>query len=169
MHLEIKQICVPTDFSECGDHAVQHGAAMARKFDAELHIVHVIQDVGEKLKHPDFTSQGTSVTEFLKALEKGATEYLARLAAEKAWKGLKVNQLYLHGAPAEQICRYALDQEIDLLVLGTHGRSGLKHLLLGSVAERVLRTSPCPVLTVRYPLVRNLLRGEGMSKLPGVE
>lgn len=169
MHLEIKQICVPTDFSECGDYAVQHGAAMARHFNAELHIVHVIQDVGEKLKHPDFTGKGTSVVEFLQALEKGATEYLARLATEKEWKNLTVNRLYLYGAPAEQIRRYALDQEIDLLVLGTHGRSGLKHLLLGSVAERIVRTSPCPVLTVRYPLVRDLLQGEGMSKLPGVE
>ena len=169
MHIEIKRICVPTDFSECGDYAVKHAAALARQFGAELFITHVIQDIGEKLSHPDFTSQGTSVVEFLQALERGATQYLAGLAADKQWRDLTVHRLYLHGAPAEQIVGYALSQDIDLLVLGTHGRSALKQLFLGSVAERVVRTAPCPVLTVRHPLRRDLLKADEMSKLPGIE
>lgn len=169
MQLEIEKICVPTDFSECGDDAVRHGAAMARHFNAELHIIHVIQDVSDKLRHPDFTSKGTSVTEFLKALEEGATQYLAKLVADKQWKDLNVHRVYLHGTPAEAIQTYAEENKIDLIIMGTQGRTGLKHLFLGSVAERVLKTSPCPVLTVRHPMLRDLLKSDEMSKLPGVE
>lgn len=169
LQVEIRQICAPTDFSECGDHAVKYGAALARQFAASLHILHVIQDVGDKLRHPDFTSAGTSVQEFLKALEKGATEYLARLAAGKEWKDLRVERLYRYGNAAEEIVRYAQHNAIDLLVLGTHGRSGLRHLLAGSVTERVVRTSPCPVLTVCYPQGRDFIRPAGEEKLPGVQ
>ncbi len=151
MNTDFKRICAPTDFSEMGDRAVEYGAALARKYGAELHIVHVIQDVADKLRHPDFTSTDTSVHEFLGKLEKGASEYLAKLAAEKPWHGLEVKRVQLIGSPVDEICRYAEKNEIDLLVMGTHGRKGLQHMFVGSVTERVVRTAPCPVLTIREP------------------
>jgi len=149
MNLDIKKICAPTDFSPAGDEAVAYAAALARQFLAELHIIHVIHDVSDKLKHPDFTSGGTSVHEFLGKLEKGATEYLARLSAEKEWSDLTVQRVHLFGNAVEEICSYAELNHIDLLVLGTHGRSGWRHMLVGSTTERVVRLAHCPVLTVR--------------------
>ena len=146
---QVQRICVPTDFSERGDAAVQYGATLARKFGAALHIIHVIHDVSEKLRHPDFTSQDTSVHQFLGALEKGATEYLARLTAQKEWADLTVERVHLYGDPVTEICRYAEQNKIDMLIVGTHGRTGLTHLLMGSVAERVVRGAKCPVLVVR--------------------
>lgn len=151
MTTDFKRICAPTDFSDMGDRAVEYGAALARKYGAELHILHVIHDVTEKLRHPDFTSHGTSIHDFLGKLETGATEYLSRLAAEKPWHDLTVNRVQLVGSPVEEICRYAEQNQIDLIVLGTHGRTGLKHMLIGSVAERVVRSAPCAVLTIREP------------------
>lgn len=168
MHVKIDRICAPTDFSASGDLAVRHAAALAKVFQAELHILHVLQEFSEKLTHPDFTASGTTVKEFLTALEKGATEYLARLharlAEKKEYESLVVYKNYLHGNPTEQINHYARNHAVDLLVLGTHGRSGLQHMVMGSVAERVVRTAPCPVLTVRAHqhtfLVDELILGE---------
>lgn len=151
MNIDYQRICAATDFSELGDHAVEYGAAVARKHGAELHILHVIQDVAEKVQHPDFTSEGDTVRAFLGKLEQGASEYLARLASEKPWHDLQVRRVTLVGSPVDEICRYAANNHIDLLVLGTHGRTGWRHLVAGSVAERVVRSAPCPVLTLRGP------------------
>jgi nucleotide-binding universal stress UspA family protein len=160
MNLTIERVCVPTDFSGCADLAVKYGAALARQNGAQLHLLHVVQDIHEKLHHPDFTHQGTSVQAFLQSLEKGATEYLARLASQREWRELEVERVYLYGRPANEIVRYARQNRIDLLVMGTHGRSGLEHVFVGSVAERVVRTAPCPVMTVRCPLERDFVVGE---------
>lgn len=149
MEMNIKKVCAPTDFSEAADAAVNYAAGLAREFGAELHLIHVIHDISEKLRHPDFTNADTSVHQFLGKLEKGATEYLANLAVDKESKGLTVYRSHLLGSTVEEICKYAAQNHIDLLVIGTHGHTGLKHLLLGSVAERVVRLAPCPVLTFR--------------------
>ena len=92
------------------------------------------------------------VHQFLKNLEEGATGSLEEVGKEKEWwKGLSVKRTVRYGHPVEEICEFSRKHAIDLIVMGTHGRTGFRRLLLGSVAERVLRSSPCPVLVVRHP------------------
>ncbi len=167
MAIEIARVCVPTDFSECAEQAVKYGMELTGQYGAKLYLVHVLHDVHEKLQHPDFSREGTTVQQFLESLERGATQYLAKLAANKESEKLGIERIYLTGNTAEQIVRFAQQNKIDLLVMGKHGRSGATHPSLGSVAERVLRLSPCPVLTVSHPQERGFLRSD--ETLPGVE
>ena len=173
MQIKIRRICVPSDFSRAAEHAIHYGAALAHEHGAELYLFHVLQDFENAILHPDFTSSGEQARAFFNELEqtgeageadestvtpppilvsvKEATHQQFDSLKEKWWEGLTIHRAMRYGQPAEEICRYASAQEIDLLVMGTHGRTGLKHLILGSVAERVVRMSPCPVLTVRHP------------------
>lgn len=180
MRIEIKRVCVPTDFSEASQHAIRYGSALAETYGAELHLLHVLRDFGEIVAHPDFTADGDTAkayfnsleqaaiaegaplpeepaesetgeaTQFLKDLEHGTHQKFAALE-EPWWEKLTVLRAIRYGSAVEEICRYARKHSIDLLVLGTHGHTGLRHMLLGSVAERVVRVSPCPTLTVRHP------------------
>lgn len=147
MHIDIKKVCVATDFSEEGKHAETYGAALAKQFGGELHILHVLNDFDATVLHPDYPSTNETAEDYYKRMEQGAQELLNKVAEPKP--DFKVERVVRFGAAYHEICRYARDAKIDLLVVGTHGRTGLKHLLLGSVAERVVRGSPCPVLTVR--------------------
>lgn len=181
MHIEIKRICVPTDFSPSAEHAIHYGAALAEHHNAELHLLHVLQDFGEAVLHPDFTASGEMARdyfselekslpasdeehpvesapsederahEFLRSLERGVDDQFTKLPLDRWWERVRVVQATRYGNPVEEICRFARRNMIDLLVLGTHGRTGWRHVLIGSVAERVVRLSPCPVLTVRHP------------------
>jgi universal stress protein A len=179
MHLELKRICVPTDFSEAAERALLYGVTLAETLSAQLHVLHVLQDVGDIVAHPDFTRHGDSARKYFNelALEAGGPEgedeqtihFLRTLqqGAEKQFEeaplGDRMNALgairaIRYGNPVEEIIKYAERHEIDLLVLGTHGRTGWKRMLMGSVAERVVRGAPCPVLTVRDREPRDLLR-----------
>jgi len=171
MHIELKRILVPTDFSDSAQHAVEYGAALADKFGGELHLLHVLQDVHSAVTHPDFSAHGEiardyfnrleteagahqpseseSVNQFLHSLRTGVEEEFEKLPREDAWDRLSIVRAIRYGSPVDEICRYALKSHIDLIVIGTHGRTGLKHLLIGSVAERVVRSAPCPTLSVR--------------------
>lgn len=177
MHVEIKHICVPTDFSEAADHAVHYGAALAHHHGADLQLLHILEHADVLVHHPDFSAHGEvgqayfrkleqgevdlpepiaaedpqyAIHKFLKTLEGGATRKLDTVGQDW-WEGLNVLRSVRFGHPVEAICQYASKNLTDLIVMGTHGRSGLARILLGSVAERVLRTSPCPVVVVRHP------------------
>jgi nucleotide-binding universal stress UspA family protein len=89
--------------------------------------------------------------EIMKNLEAGAVEGLKGMLPKDVSENLQVTRAVRHGVPYHEICKYCKEEKIDLIVLATHGRTGLAHLLLGSVTERVVRSSPCPVLTVRHP------------------
>jgi nucleotide-binding universal stress UspA family protein len=177
MHVVLKRICVPTDFSEAADHALHYGATLAEQNGAELHLVHVLQDASAAYVHADFTASGdqirdyfhkmelaelgpraaqqpaeqpdAEVSEYLRALERGTQEEFAKLPVDKWWERVKVFRTVRFGNAVKEICGYARRHEIDLLVMGTHGRTGLKRLLVGSVTERVVRVATCPVLVVR--------------------
>ncbi len=181
MHVEIKRVCVPTDFSPSADHALHYGVALAEHHGAELHLLHVLQDFGQAVLHPDFTASGeqareyfsrleqsvvgppgdqpapqpeseeAGVRKFLRSLETNIDEQFAEIPFDKWWERVRILRATRYGNPIHEICAYARKHSIDLLVLGTHGRTGLSQLLMGSVAERVVRVSPCPVLTVRHP------------------
>lgn len=141
--ITLKKILVPTDFSAHSDVAMRYAAELAAKFGAELHLFHAIETmpytVGEGAYFPPETEQ---------EMEDAAIKQLKDLHIESA-DGVNVIRKSTHGYPFLEIVRYAKDQEIDLIVTGTHGRGAIAHMLMGSVAEKVVRKAPCPVLTVR--------------------
>lgn len=149
MRIELKTVCVPTDFSQQADHALRYGVTLAERFGAALHLLHIVQDISPTVPEPGLAILPTD--EIMRNLEKGAIEGLEKLLPPESTAKIHVIRAVRHGVPFHEICRYAKQQSVDLLVLGTHGRTGLAHFLLGSVAERVVRSSPCPVLTVRHP------------------
>ena len=141
----ITRILVATDFSPTADAALAQARALAEALGASLHLLHVFEDPYTTAPEvyavlpPDFREH---------ALREAARQLDERLGRqEKREFGGTTNVVV--GSPARDIVRFAAEDSIDLIVVGTHGRSGIAHLLLGSVAERVVRTAPCMVLTVR--------------------
>jgi nucleotide-binding universal stress UspA family protein len=147
--IALKRILVATDFSEAADAALAYGRALARASAATLHVVHVADDVYVRLGGDVYAAV---LPELQKDVEKEAKERLARLLIDNDSNPLPtVAEVIIADAPARAIVDYAARAAIDLIVVGTHGRGTVAHFLLGSVAERVVRTARCPVLTVRHP------------------
>lgn len=147
--ITIRRILCPVDFSESSDHAIHYAVAFATAYQAELHLLHVIHPpaygVGADGINIDITVQ---MTEYI---EKTSRERLHELA-EKVRTGYpNTQEQVVAGVPFLEIIRTARALQADLIVIGTHGRTGLAHALIGSVAEKVVRKSPCPVLTVKHP------------------
>jgi len=146
--IALKRILVATDFSETADAALKYGRSLARNFGATLHVLHVADDMSARLGDTFLAVMPELVADVAKEARRRLTELLA----DNDPNTLAVVPVILSAsAPAPAIVNYAKDKEIDLIVLGTQGRSGVAQLLLGSVAERVVRTARCPVLTVRHP------------------
>src|SRR5512138_269372 len=145
--IKLKTILVPSDFSECSDEALRYGLELARRFDAQLHLLHVVQD---PVAQP-WAAEGFSVPlfEVVEQWQKQAEERL-RASVPEADLG-RVTVASVVATPYAEILDYAATHAVDLIVMGTHGRGGVTHMLLGSIAERVVRRAPCPVLTVRRP------------------
>lgn len=140
-----ERILVPTDFSPNAEEAVRYAAELARRFEAPLTLVHVYDVtpyvLPEAVPLYDTSQLGQLREEFQKQL--------SALRQRVEQSGVKqVEARLLQGSPTVEIPRFAEEQGFGLIVVGTHGRTGLAHLLLGSVAEKVVRKSPCPVLTV---------------------
>jgi nucleotide-binding universal stress UspA family protein len=137
----------PTDFSRASRAAFARAVALAREDRARLILAHVVAPptlvAGEGYVAP------ATYDAIQDAARRGAERGLARLAARARAAGVRVEPLVLHGLPHEEIPRAARRRRADLIVMGTHGRTGLGRLLLGSVAERVVALAPCPVMTVR--------------------
>ncbi len=131
----MRRIVVPTDFSPSSMHALPYAEEMARRFDAELLILYV--DFAPSIYDP---TQGDVVAS-KRAIERAAEVLRGR--------GLRARALYRRGAAADEIVRGAAAEQADVIVLATHGRTGLALALMGSVAESVVRRAACPVLTVR--------------------
>jgi nucleotide-binding universal stress UspA family protein len=141
--IELKRILAPTDFSEYSSEAMGYACALAEKFESELHLLHVLEVHASST--PVFAG-GLALAPRVEESREAAEKALAKLAG-----GREAVRATAEGPPFLEILRYAKDNEIDLIVMGTHGRAGLAHVLLGSVAERVARKAPCPVMTVRHP------------------
>lgn len=149
--LAIKNVLVATDFSECSDAALAYGRALAGTFGARLHVLHALE-FGGAADVMGIGGYSAAVPDLYKELEETANQRLDQLISESDRRILGVKVLVATGEmPAHAIVEYAKAESIDLIVVGTHGRRGLAHLVMGSVAERVVRTAPCPVLTVRHP------------------
>lgn len=148
--IQLRRILLPTDFSAVSLHAVGYARSFAESYNAELHLLHVVDEAYAywMVMGPNSLPAGPPPEDLVEA----STKELTRFAAEQfpAAKFPLVAHVAL-GRPFLEIINYAKEKEIDLIVLCTHGRSGLKHALLGSVTERVVRKAPCPVLTIRHP------------------
>lgn len=145
--LAIRRILAPTDFSDASTPVIRYAAEMAEKFAAELILLHVVQDLALVL--PDAVMPTPLPTPDLAQLIDSAKTALNNVITCQKLERLKSRTEVRVGSPAAEIDAAAKDLQADLLCIGTHGRSGLAHLLLGSVAERVIRHAPCPVLTIR--------------------
>ena len=145
--LRIRRILVPTDFSQGSDHALRYAAMLRRQTGAKLFVLHVVEDPTLTGIWPD-----VYVSE-LPDIRAGLREH-ARTSLAAELKRLRLDRLTADiaiGQSAQVICVMAERHKCDLIVMGTHGRTGVAHLMLGSVAERVVRMAPCPVLVVREP------------------
>lgn len=143
----LKKILVPTDFSECSEAAVRYGRALAAAFGASLHLLHVVQDPYTQPWSAE--AFPAPLGDLLEQWQAQARQRLVELLPE-AERGSAMIAVQV-GSPFYEIVRYAGEQNADLIVIGTHGRGPIGHMLLGSVAEKVVRKAPCPVLTVRHP------------------
>lgn len=147
--VSIRHILVPTDFSEPAAAALTYARALAEEFGSHLHIFHVVP---EPYVYPWGTEISTvPLADLMTQSEALANTRLAELipSDQKPKGGLSTSTAV--GTPVDRILDYIKDTHIDLVVMGTHGRGPVGHLLLGSVAERLVRRSPVPVLTVKGP------------------
>ena len=147
--IRLNNILVATDFSETSAAALNYGRDLARTFGSTLHVVHAADDVMIR-----FAGEGAMIflPELKNEVEHSARRRLDALVTDEDRTQLRAKAVVGTSlSPADTIVHYATEHGIDLIVMGTHGRNALGHLLVGSVAERVVRAAPCPVLTVRHP------------------
>lgn len=145
--ISLNKILLPTDFSEYSEPARDFACSFVEKFGAELHLLHVLQDLVAMAPEPGMAFPPPG--DYVKELQASAEQALSKRPGDALSGDYTVIREVRHGSPFLEIVRYAKEHDIDLIVMGTHGRSGLAHVLLGSVAEKVVRKAPCPVLTVR--------------------
>jgi universal stress protein A len=146
MTIRLRKILLPTDFSDYAATATIYACELATRFDAELHLLHTLEV--HLASTPSFV-MGLALPSHIQESRTAAEKSFAAVLDAKWAMGRTVVQAVVEGSPKAEIIRYARNQEIDLIVLSTHGRTGLSHIIIGSVAESVVRTAPCPVLTVR--------------------
>ena len=147
----VKNILVPTDFSDYSAAAVEHASTFAVMYNARLHVLHVVKDPSSPpVRH------SVSDAENVPPYRHIPTEDELRTFVDR-WltRQSKVIQVVKYGQPYKEIVKYAHAEDIDLIVIATHGRTGLTHMLIGSVAEKIVRFSTIPVLTVKPPRLKN--------------
>lgn len=135
-----RRILVPTDGSQCAERALEHAIALAEKFDSEIHVLNIV-DVR-------MNSTGDYYSSMIGKMREIGEENTDKLLEKINEKGIEGEKEVVPGIPHTEINGYANEAEIDLIVMGTHGRTGLNRLLIGSTAEKVVRTSEVPVMTV---------------------
>ena len=144
--IALKQILVATDFSEPADVAVNYGRDLARAYDATLHVIHVVEDMLSFYG----ADVGFALADVERNVEAAVRRDLEAAIATHEDDPLKIVATVERGSNvAHAITEYATAHAIDLIIVGTHGRGAISRFLIGSVAERVVRSAPCPVLTVR--------------------
>ena len=146
--IRIQNVLVATDFSETSDAALDYGREMARTFGSTLHVLHVADSVNLPYGGEAYTAM---VPDLQAEVEEAARNQLQTLL-EHEDRALHIRPVVVAAvSPAAAIVDYAVQHQIDLIILGTHGGGAISHLFMGSVAERVVRTAHCPVLTIHHP------------------
>lgn len=179
--MDVQKILVPIDYSEDSLEALQWGASLATKYGAKLILLHVIPKAVEEIypSGPEWIGPFTPPSYYYEGMAPGtrprrtepllidwqerAKAQLSDFATMNLKEPVPLDVQVAVGRPVDEILRLAREQRVDLIVMGTHGRTGLRHLLLGSVAEAVARQAPCPVFTVRIPGQETARRHTGQS------
>jgi nucleotide-binding universal stress UspA family protein len=150
--IKLKNILVPTDFSEYSKYALNYAIAFAQNFKARIILIHITPEREmDSIRQVSTYLQPGKLEELLRRRESEDRRQLEEFIPPELKKGMEVETVHKVGMPFLEIIRTAKERGVDLIVIGTHGRSGLSHMLFGSVAENVVRQAPCPVLSIRHP------------------
>jgi nucleotide-binding universal stress UspA family protein len=153
--MNISKILYPTDFSKYSMAALPYAIGLSKQNESEFHCLHVVDTVHEEFIRYGYVIRLVQLPEIWESeIMKSAQKQLDRFVSENVDVAQPLVKKVIMGKPFVEIIRYARDNSIDLIVIGTHGHSALTSMLLGSVAEKVVRKAPCPVLTVRDPAHR---------------
>lgn len=148
--IAVKRILVATDFGEAADAALVYGRELATRFGADLHVVHVAENV--YITAFGAETYAAVVPDLQRDIEDSAWRRLRDATVDSDGRGPRTTLVVMtSSSPAFAVIDYAREHDVDLIVMGTHGRGAVQHLFMGSVAERVVRHAHCPVLTVRHP------------------
>jgi len=148
--IAIKTILLPTDGSDCSAKAMAYALSFARQYGGRIMALHVVDRRWEEQTRIVFAEVGQDLTQKIRdGYEEEARRILREVTDAAGKAGVPAETKVVTGIPSEDIIRVAQELPADLIIMGTHGRAGMSHLLLGSVAEKVVRRAPCPVLTVR--------------------
>lgn len=169
--IQLQRILFATDFSDYAQRAKLIAQEFCARFKAEMHLLHVIHDLAVEV--PEF-AMGLSFPGFVENVggQRRDLKAEALLSLERevdaSWRQLHPVVLNVRfGKPFIEIIKYSREHDIDMIVVGSHGRSGLTHMVLGSVAEKVVRKAPCPVLTMRQPM-KVAEKEESQAFRPGI-
>lgn len=146
---DIKKILVPIDFSDYSKGALKYAVNFSKSFNAEMTLIYVVEPV---IYPPDFSMGQIAIPSVNTEWDERAKHELDKLAREEIPSGVTVKTLIKTGKPFIEIIETAGELNIDLIIISTHGRTGVEHILFGSTAEKVVRKAPCPVLTLREPI-----------------
>ena len=146
--MHIRSILLPTDFSECAECALPYATQLARQSGARLVCLYVIEPMMPPVGYAP-VAEPLPAVDVSEQLQQSAERELPKLATRKECAGLTVEELIVHGEAAAEIVRVAREREVDLIVISSHGRTGLGRMLFGSTAESVVRHAHCPVLVVK--------------------
>jgi nucleotide-binding universal stress UspA family protein len=144
--IRLQRILVPTDFSDSARHALTYGLSFAREYHAELLLLHVVEIVPVGYASDLFPAPMAAVFQEVSTYARAELAQLGALARER---GVTSRELVSQGKPSAEIVKAAREHDVDVIVLGTHGKGMLDKALFGSTTERVVRRAPCPVLTCR--------------------
>ncbi len=148
--VKVRSILLPTDFSDCANFALPYAAGIARATGASLLVVHVVETVVPAVGYSGM-SEPLPIADISEQLEESAEREMPRVAEREECAGLNVEEMIVHGDAATEIVRVARERRVDLIVISSHGRTGLGRILFGSTAEAVVRHATCPVLVVKPP------------------
>ncbi len=143
----IKKILIPIDFSDYSRHSLRYAIDLAKQFEAKMYLINVFEPPYNGIEVEWMI--GTS--RFNEDIEKMARNELDKLIKEEMPSDMEIEVIYKVGKPFLEIIETASQEDIDLIIIATHGQTGIKHLLFGSTAEKVIRKAPCPVLSIREP------------------
>ena len=157
MEPEISKVLVPIDFSDYSKSALKYAVNFVKYFKANLILVYVVEPV---IYPPDFSMGQIAIPSVDLEMDKRAIEELNKLAEQEIPTEIKVKSIVKTGKPFIEIIETAAEEDIDLIIIATHGHTGVEHILFGSTAEKVVRKAPCPVLTLREPIKGFLFKDE---------
>ncbi len=160
METTIKKVLVPIDFSDYSKSALKYAVNFAKSFNAEIILIYVVEPV---IYPPDFSMGQIAMPSITTEWDDRAKDELAKLAKNEITGANTVKTVIKTGKPFVEIIETAKEENVDLIIIATHGHSGVEHILFGSTAEKVVRKAPCPVLTLREPL-KGFNYKDGMKK-----